>query len=46
MIEKVLDNLDLTIEPEKRNRLFKSIIESVIWTRIGEDDAKIKVNFL
>ena len=45
LINEFIDNIDNIDDPADRNRLYKTIIDSVIWTKQGED-ANIEINFL
>jgi hypothetical protein len=45
LINEFIDNIDKIDDPADRNRLYKTIIDSIIWTKKGED-ASIDINFL
>ena len=45
-INKVLDNLNREyITSEEKNIFYKSIIEKIIWTRIGDNESELDIQF-
>ncbi|TCO73110.1 hypothetical protein [Marinisporobacter balticus] len=45
-LKRALDELDTTLNPSERNKIYKDAIEWIRWTRLNDDNPKIKVNFI
>lgn len=45
-IDYFLENIDQIQDVKNRNMLYKSILDSVVWRRIGNEEEIIHINFL
>jgi site-specific DNA recombinase len=41
-----LENIDKIENVEDRNKLYKTLLDSVVWKRIGENEPELEINFL
>ena len=46
ILDYYLENIDKISDIKDRNKLYKTILESVIWRRIGSEESELEINFL
>jgi site-specific DNA recombinase len=46
IINSFLENIEDYKDVKEKNRLYKTILDSVIWTRINQEEGKLEINFL
>lgn len=46
IINYFLENIDMIENVEDRNKLYKTILDSVVWKRIGKREPELEINFL
>lgn len=45
-INYYLENIDMIEAVEDRNKLYKTILDSVVWKKVGENEPELEINFL